>query len=181
MRLVNFQNVRTLRFVVYFLGPFSLATKCQKAMSFLSGSGPEWTYLLPRPTGTGDLWPSCRSPRLPRCCRLLPVASSPGVERQKTFFSLLFLWLFLEGLLLTAVWKTALPYLIGHGFIPVNCVHLGLLTAKSHCSNDGQHLNDWGGYFTCGTIRGCCQRQQLLRQAWHGRWSLVKVLQWACL
>lgn len=48
-------------------------------MSFCSGGGPEWTYLLPRPMGTGDLWPSSHSPRLPHCCRPQPAASSPRV------------------------------------------------------------------------------------------------------
>lgn len=48
-------------------------------MSFCSGGGPEWTYLLPRPMGTGDLWPSSHSPRLPHCCRPRPAASSPRV------------------------------------------------------------------------------------------------------
>lgn len=45
--------------------------------------GPWLTYLLPHPMDTGDLWPSCRSPQPPRCCRPQPAASSPEFGREK--------------------------------------------------------------------------------------------------
>lgn len=56
MRLVNFQNVRTLRFVVYFLGPFSLATKWKPCPSFPAVDLSEPTFChAPRVLATSDL------------------------------------------------------------------------------------------------------------------------------
>lgn len=82
---LNFVSHKPSEFSHLYVGIFSrplpLGHK-REAVSFLSGSGPEWTYLLPRPMDTDDLWPSSRSPRLPHYCRPLPVASSPGGDRQ---------------------------------------------------------------------------------------------------
>lgn len=49
--------------------------------------GPYWTYLLPRPRGTDDLWPSCRSLQSPRCCQPLPEASAPATQGEWQFIS----------------------------------------------------------------------------------------------